>query len=151
MLPGPGDLCLNDFTFLAWTGQTRHDFQRYRYHPAWFFTAVPIMIVPTPGNPHLSWFCMFAVNGPNKTCFSTIPLPSGIVFHGGSDFNGPRAWEATFSTSLHVWHERTKQGMIFNDTDAIRHSCWRRFRFWRSQGLDLDFWVILRFCHERIK
>ena len=36
-------------------------------------------------------FHMFAMNGPNKAPFSTKLIPFGIVFDGGSEFDGPEA------------------------------------------------------------
>ena len=39
----------------------------------------------------LQCFYVFVMNGPKMARFSTIPVPPGTVFHGGSDFDGPRA------------------------------------------------------------
>ena len=36
------------------------------------------------------------MNGPNKAPFSTKPVPFGIVFDGGFDSDGPRAWNTFF-------------------------------------------------------
>ena len=55
--------------------------------------AVLILMVPRLGRLVCVGFYVFAMNGPNKALFSTIPLPSVIVFDGGSDFHGPRVWK----------------------------------------------------------
>ena len=80
--------------------------------------AVPILMAPEPGNRR---FNVFGMNGQNKDSFSTIPVPSGIVFDGGSDFDGPRAWEPTFYYDFAFVHELAEQGSIFDDTSTIRH------------------------------
>ena len=59
--------------------------------------AVPILMVPGPGN---RLFNIFGMNGPKKVSFSTIPIPFGIVFDGGLDFDGPRARKRTFFACL---------------------------------------------------
>ena len=41
-------------------------------------------------------FYMFAMNGSNKAPFSTKPVPSDIVFDGGSDSDGLGAWKYVF-------------------------------------------------------
>ena len=55
------------------------------------------MMVPGPSSGLSDWFYVFVMNWPNMAPFSTIPVPPGIVFHGGSDFDGPRAWKSSLS------------------------------------------------------
>ena len=39
---------------------------------------------------------VFVTNGPKTAPFSKIPVPLGTVYHGGPEFDGPRAWKSTF-------------------------------------------------------
>ena len=55
-----------------------------------------MLMLPGPGNLFSNEFTCLGMNGLNKAWFSTIPLPSGIAFDGGSDVDGPKAWKSMF-------------------------------------------------------
>ena len=86
----------NDITIFLRTGQIRHDFQRNQCDPAWFSTAVPILMVPRLGNRHFEKAHLLTMNGSNQARFSTKPVPSDVVFDSGSDFDGPKSWKPAF-------------------------------------------------------